>query len=251
MNWLEKKILLHFLKQFLERASTMKLSWNLVFQGIALLVQAGNQYADILPAKWKPVAALILGLAQAAVAWRSHYFNPDGTPAKVAYIPNSNGGSSLKIVAFLLVALLTLSAVHAQAQTSLYAGGVSFNNGAKPSIAGTGLYAHSIDSVGTYAFTAVDVLPNTLKPLTVTTNISAGPAQKLFTLGKVPIYGTTAAGISFQGSNTGWAWNGGFLASVHIKKHWYAYPTVRVAKSSVSNGTGYQPIVGVLFGYSQ
>lgn len=90
MNWLEKKILLHELKKYLERASTMKLSWNLVFQTIALGVQYGNQALDIAPPKWKPGIALLIGIAQAMVAWRAHYSNPDGTPAKVAYLPNKN-----------------------------------------------------------------------------------------------------------------------------------------------------------------
>lgn len=85
MNWLEKKILLHILKEKLKEASTMKLSWNLVFQAIATAAQYGNQAMDILPPKWKPAGALVLGLLQAVVAWRAHLSNPDGTPASVAY----------------------------------------------------------------------------------------------------------------------------------------------------------------------
>ena len=63
----------------------MKLSTNLIFQGIATAAQYGNQALAILPPKGQLVAALIIGLLQAAAAWRSHYYNPDGTPAKVAY----------------------------------------------------------------------------------------------------------------------------------------------------------------------
>jgi len=167
---------------------------------------------------------------------------------------------TLKAV-LLLVLLMGLAVPsHAQARpaptsaplTNIYAGGISFNNSASPAIAGTGLYARLLnDGSGTYAFTAVDGIPNTLKPLTVTTNFSAGVAQKVFTIGKIPIFVPTAAGVSFNGTNTGWAWSTGALASVKLKGNWRLFPTVRIAKSSVSNGTGYQPIVGILFGWGQ
>lgn len=134
---------------------------------------------------------------------------------------------------------------------NLYAGGVSYSVGATPAIAGTGLYAHAISTEGLYAFTVIDALPNTLKPFTVNTNIGAGIAQKLFTLGKVPIYAPTAAGISWNGGNTGWQWNGGVIASIHIRGDYYILPSVRFLKSSVSGGTGYQPIIGVLFGWGR
>jgi hypothetical protein len=135
---------------------------------------------------------------------------------------------------------------------NFYAAGVSYSVNASPAVAGTALYAHILSAdTGTYAFTAIDALPNTVSPFTVSTNVGAGIAQKVFTLGKVPVYMPTAAGISFNGANTGWQWNGGVLASIHIKNQYYLMPTVRFLKSSVSNGTGYQPIVGVLFGWGQ
>jgi len=136
--------------------------------------------------------------------------------------------------------------------TNIYAAGVSFNNGGSPSVAGTGLYARLLsDGTGTYAFTVVDAVPTNLKPFTVTTNFGAGIAQKVFTLGKVPIFVPTSAGISYNGSNTGWAWSTGALASIKIKNNWRIFPNVRIVKSSVSNGAGYQPIVGILFGWGQ
>jgi hypothetical protein len=49
----------------------------------------------------------------------------------------------------------------------------------------------------------------------------------------------------------GWAWSTGALASVKLKGNFRLFPMVRIAKSSVSNGTGYQPIIGVLFGWGQ
>jgi hypothetical protein len=136
--------------------------------------------------------------------------------------------------------------------SNLYAAGVSFNSTASPRIAGTGLYARLIsDSTGTYAFTVLDALPASISPFTVTTNMGVGVAQKLFTVGKVPIFVPTSAGISFNGTNTGWAWSTGAIASIRIKNNWRVLHNVRIVKSSVSNGAGYQPIVGVLFGWGQ
>jgi hypothetical protein len=136
------------------------------------------------------------------------------------------------------------------ALSNIYAAGISYNNAGSPAIAGTGLYARLVnDGSGTYVFTVVDALPTNLKPFTVTSNFGGGIAQRLFTIGKVPIFLPTSAGVSYNGTNTGWAWSTGALASVKLKGNWRIFPTVRIAKSSVSNGTGYQPIVGVLFGW--
>lgn len=141
--------------------------------------------------------------------------------------------------------------LNAQGFKNLYAAGLSYNSGASPSIAGTGLYARSVDSVGTYAFTAVDVLPQSVRPFSVNSNFSAGLAQKLFSIGKYPVFVPTSAGVSFDGQNTGWAWTGGGLTSIPVKKNFRLLPGVRFVKSSVSNGSGYQLIGSVLFGWGQ
>lgn len=156
------------------------------------------------------------------------------------------------ITAVFAVLLLSVSAF-AQSTTqasNLYAAGVSFNSSGSPSIAGTGLYAHLLsDNSGTYAFTVVDALPASRKPFTVTSSFGAGIAQKVFSIGKVPIFIPTSAGVSYNGTNTGWAWSTGALASIRVKNNWRIMPNVRIVKSSVSNGTGYQPVIGILFGY--
>ena len=150
--------------------------------------------------------------------------------------------------------------LRAQDVSNLYMAGGSYSAGATPAFAGSALYAHQVsaDSApGMYAFTAIDALPNTVKPFTVTTNIAAGIAQRVATVGTIPIFLPTAAGISFTGTNTGWAWSTGAGALFKLPSKsgdsggWDVMPTVRVLKSSVSNGTGYQPIVGVLFGWGQ
>ncbi len=135
--------------------------------------------------------------------------------------------------------------------SNVYGFGASYNQSGTPRVAGTALYARLInDGSGTYAFTVFDALPTGTKPFTVTSNIGAGVAQKLFAIGKVNFYAPAATGISFTGSNTGWQWNGGVAASVPVKKSWHLMPNVRFLKSSVGGG-GYQPIVGVLFSYQQ
>lgn len=175
--------------------------------------------------------------------------NPNPQP------PTDGAGSNLGKATILLLGLLLIPAT-LKAQTipeapapqvqNLYAAGVSYSVGATPAIAGTGLYAHAVSSEGLYAFTVVDALPNTIKPFTVSTNVGVGIAQRLFRLGNVPVYAPTAAGISWNGGNTGWQWNGGVLASIHIRGDYYVLPSVRFLKSSVSGGTGYQPIIGIL-----
>lgn len=136
--------------------------------------------------------------------------------------------------------------------SNIYAGGVSFNNAGTPSIAGTALYAHSVsDGSGTYAFTVVDALPSSYKPFTVTTNVSAGVAQKLFSVGKYTVYVPTSAGVSFNGTNTGWGWSTGGAVPIKLKGSWLIVAQARVLKSSVSNGTGYQFVPGILFGWGK
>lgn len=132
--------------------------------------------------------------------------------------------------------------------TNVYAGGISYSVNATPGIAGTGLYARALNSSGTYAFTVIDAVPNTLKPFTVTSNVGVGVAQKVTLVGH-SVYLPTAAGISWNGTNTGWQWNGGVLVPVYEAKGLRYYATARFLKSSVSNGSGYQPIIGLLIGW--
>lgn len=161
----------------------------------------------------------------------------------------------MKKVLSLIVSLFVFGGIALAQSTqvkNIYAAGVSWNQSATPAVAGTALYARAVDNSGTYAFTAVDILPNSVKPFTVTTNASAGVAQKVFSIGKVPIFVPTTAGISWSGSNTGWAWSTGALASIKLgKSNWHMFPMIRVAKSNVSGGSGVQPIVGVAFGWGQ
>lgn len=144
-----------------------------------------------------------------------------------------------------------LSHAHAQDTQNLYMAGGSYSAGATPAVAGTALYAHHISDSAFYGFTMIDALPNTTKPFTVTTNVGAGVAVRVLAIGTVPIFMPTSAGISYTSNNVGWSWTTGAGAAIQVKPNWYIMPTVRVLKSSVANGTGYQPIIGILFGYGK
>jgi hypothetical protein len=197
-------------------------------------------------------------LAIVAVALMLHSLMPSVFSAPSDSDQTSSGFKSGMIILALMIGLST----SAKAQTvpaanaspdnaaNIYAAGMSYSVNAKPAIAGTALYAHLLSDVtNTYAFTVIDALPNTVKPFTVSTNIGAGIAQKVATWNGVNIYLPTAAGISFNGTNTGWQWNGGAMAAFKLKGSYYIMPSVRFLKSSVGNGTGYQPIIGIMFGW--
>lgn len=154
-----------------------------------------------------------------------------------------------KLALFLLLAALPLMA--ADNPSNIYAAGLSFNPASSPRVAGTGLYAHLMsDGSGTYAFTALDVVP-TSSTLQVTTNVSAGVAQKLATIANIPFYAPVAAGLSVNGPSLGFQWSGGVLGSVKIKGSWHALIGARFQNSAVSGGSGYQLLPSVLFSWGQ
>jgi len=158
----------------------------------------------------------------------------------------------MKLTTLLFVLLALSVAAFGQNVQNLYAGGLSYGVGSSPALAGTGLYARLVaDGSGTYAFGVIDALPATVHPFTVNTNVGTGIAQKIFSSGKVSFYVPTGAGISWNGSNTGWQWSTGGAAAIPLKGSWMVLPTVRVVKSSVSGGSGYQPIVGILVGWGK
>lgn len=137
----------------------------------------------------------------------------------------------------------------AQGTGNLIAGGITVNPGASPQIAGTAIYAHTTNALGTYAFTVFDALPMSTKPFVVDTAMGAGIAPKAFTFGTVDIFIPTSAGVSYTGNNTGWAWTTGGLASIPIgKTAWRIMPNVRVLKSSVGSNA-YQLMGGILIGW--
>lgn len=82
---------------------TTKTHW--IGQILATLLQILNMASGLVPAKYQAYVAFGLTVVQAGMGLYNHYYNPDGTPAAVAY------------VAKLLLLFLLLS-VPAMAQTS-------------------------------------------------------------------------------------------------------------------------------------
>lgn len=65
----------------------MKLSTHIILQVLGFAIQIGNLVSGVVPPKAQPYVLLVVSLAQAGLGWYNHNFNPDGTPASVAYIP--------------------------------------------------------------------------------------------------------------------------------------------------------------------
>jgi hypothetical protein len=64
----------------------MTVFMHLLYQFLLLIGQAVNLFGGIVPAKYQPLVAFVLGFSQLGLALYNHYYNPDGTSAKVAYI---------------------------------------------------------------------------------------------------------------------------------------------------------------------
>ncbi len=81
----------------------MKQSTNYVIQCLALLAQGLNVFAHIWPASAQPYVLFIVFLIQGASAIIAHNYNPDGTPAKVAYLPAKQNSNVVSLLLLLLV----------------------------------------------------------------------------------------------------------------------------------------------------
>lgn len=273
MNFIErmvlKRIMLNKLKAFAAQypnaahiISGVILALGLAFKTNDAFHALTLKYFAHLPADAQTLLLVIVPIVLAYFGTKDDGSGPgaptDGPANSLPQSKASSKGNSMKRSLILVAVMLCLSfTAFAQVTTpaapdvasNVYAAGISYNNAASPVIAGTALYAHKVNDAGTYAFTVFDALPTNAKPFTVQSNVSAGIAQKVFSIGKIPIFAPTAAGVSFNGQNTGWAWSTGALASISVKGKYRIMPGVRVIKSSVG-GSGYQPIVSVLFGFA-
>lgn len=156
----------------------------------------------------------------------------------------------MKSLVFLSLLLATTAYAQTSSTPNFVAAGVSWNQSATSQVAGTALYARALPGqTNTYSFTAFDAVPSSMSPFTVTTQMATGVAQRLVSFKGVNVYVPAAAGIAWSGTNTGWSWSSGVLASIPVKSY-FLMPNVRVVKSSVNNNSGYQLVVGVMFGTS-
>ncbi len=64
----------------------MRFSVNVAIQMLALVAQAINATEELLPARGKFWAMVVLSAVQGVTAVLAHFANPDGTPAEAPYI---------------------------------------------------------------------------------------------------------------------------------------------------------------------
>jgi hypothetical protein len=65
----------------------LKLSTHMLLQFLGFAAQGANLLTGSVPPKYQPLVALGISVLQGVTAWIAHNFNPDGSPASVAYIP--------------------------------------------------------------------------------------------------------------------------------------------------------------------
>jgi len=65
----------------------MNVVLSVIFQIAAMIVQGGNFFTSIVPDKYKGILFIVVGFAQVVLAYKTHFFNPDGTPASTPYVP--------------------------------------------------------------------------------------------------------------------------------------------------------------------
>ena len=128
---------------------------------------------------------------------------------------------------------------------TIWAAGFTYNQAAGAAIsqqvAFSAFAAKPQTASGLYAYVLVDVIPTQFKPITVVTDTSVGVAQKVGpSIAGWSFYATAAAGPSLSGSNVGWNWNAGGLATHPIKagSKWSWAPAIRTVKSSINNSSG-------------
>lgn len=84
MSLLRNARLLLILSPYMDRIGkecSMPISWHVVFQVVAMLIQAANALLPMLPPNGKIAVTLGVGAVQALLAFVAHFTNPDGTPA--------------------------------------------------------------------------------------------------------------------------------------------------------------------------
>ena len=125
-------------------------------------------------------------------------------------------------------------------------------------MAGTLSYSHLLTANigGTYGYTVADILPISLNPTVVATNVGVGIAQKALTIGSVNFYIPASVGPTITGSNIGWNWTWGGLADIPIKKAgvptaWGIEPNIRTLSATVNGVQGSQIIFGINIRFAQ
>ena len=227
----------------------MKLSVNMVIQILGIIFQAINAMSDFFPDK--ALVASIAALIQAVIGVLSHFKNPDGTPATVAYVPKKSDAKYLGLLMLFVVLMVApcMAQETNQGYENFAAMGASWNQYASPGIAGSLLYAKRLgDSDDTYSFSYVDLISKSQEQFSAATSITTGVAKKLLKFGKARVYGTTGVGLLAGGENIGYSWTAGGALAIPLGKGFQVLPNVRVIKSSL---TDFHAIYGLMLGFGK
>lgn len=134
---------------------------------------------------------------------------------------------------------------------NVYFAGFAYNPAGSPKVAGDFGYGRLLDSAGTYSFSSVDVLPLKGQPSAVSTTISTGVAQKVFSLGKAKAFVLSQIGFQTDGKNAGWDWNGGVALDYPLKGGFGVLPALKFDKGSATENYGYRYIASLNFRFGK
>jgi len=129
---------------------------------------------------------------------------------------------------------------------NIYAFGPTFNPNATPVISGTAFYGRKLDDKGTYAIAGMDIMTGSTAPFTVTSNPFTGVAQQFYSSGRLHVFATPSAGLSYSGTNTGYSYALGGLIVYDLSPSYALGFGGRAFKSNISN-SGYEPAVSLEF----
>jgi len=228
----------------------MKLSTNMVVQVLGTLGQTINAFMDIIPPKYKPIAAAVIGTIQLWSALLGHKSNPDGTPATEAYKATPRIPSILPILLCLILLGACMPSLQAQDSPKIGAFGLAYDDLNKPNLAGWGALAIPV-APRTLSYTDYDVSPVStggqfaLGKIRLQYSIRTGAAFQLKTLKPgVTLYGLGGAGLSADSLTLVGSFSGGGFLDIAFGKGWGALIIVQEEKNAVT-GAHFTPRIGI------
>jgi hypothetical protein len=127
--------------------------------------------------------------------------------------------------------------------------GMSGAPASDPGISATVLFADRLSDKNLYSFSGIDMIPNDTQPGTVDTNVFTGLAQKVIDGGRWKMYAQVGGGVTTDGQNTGFNFNGGFIMPIRLNTKWDIAPAVRFSRVDVDGKVSYRPLLSLLFLY--
>jgi hypothetical protein len=220
----------------------MKLSTNMILQALATIAQILNLMLDILPTKYKPIAAVVIGCIQVIVSNYAHKVNPDGTPATQAYAPPPKTPSLFPLI---LCALL-LSASSASAQEKIGAAGIGYFQSGHPQFQGGAALGFSI-APRTISFTDM-VIGATKDEGRITVagqrlqySFRTGFAVKIYQITPSwTLWGLSDIGLAADGKSIGRSFQYGGFLDKSVGKGW-GFLMILSAENTVQTGTDFSP----------